>query len=262
MFGRMVDFHTHISDPDPEPSEEKLSAALRLARRHGIARIVLVGNLTMMSSDHDPSPELIASINTYTLRTIARHPEVYIGFCYLNPANPAGFTQDEIERCVVRGGMRGIKLWISVKATDSRLDPILASAEALDIPILHHAWYKQTAFSYNESTPAEIAELARRFPHVNIVMAHLAGVGVRGVLDIADTPNVLVDTSGGQPEAGLVEYAVKRLGAGRVVFGSDWPVRDFGAQVGRILGADLDPDEVASILGGNAARILRLERCG
>lgn len=253
-----IDIHTHLFTPGPVPSEAELASAVRLARRQGIDRLVLLGNITAMGGP-DPTPEAIVAINSHTLGAMARYPDVYVGFCYLNPAHPASFLAEEIERCVVAGGMRGIKLWIAVKATDRRLDPILQRAQELGVPVLHHAWYKATQFAYNESTPAEVAALARRFPQVTLIMAHLGGGRERGVLDVAEVPNVLVDTSGAQPEAELVEYAVRRLGAGRVLFGSDWPIRDFGVQVGRVLGADLDPRQRERILGENAARLLGLE---
>jgi predicted TIM-barrel fold metal-dependent hydrolase len=76
------------------------------------------------------------------------------------------------------------------------------------------------------------------------------------VLDVRDCPNVLVDTSGGQPVAGLVEYAVARLGADRVVFGSDWPIRDFAVQRARVEGAEVSEADRAKILGGTMARLL------
>ena len=94
---------------------------------------------------------------------------------------------------------------------------------------------------------------------MTIILAHLGGGRQRGVLDVADVPNLLYDTSGSQPEAGLIEYAVRRLGAERVVFGSDWPCRDYGVQLGRILGADLTGEERYLILRGNAVRVLGLE---
>ena len=78
------------------------------------------------------------------------------------------------------------------------------------------------------------------------------------MLDIADLPNVLVDTSGSQPEAGMVEYAVRHLGAERVVYGSDWPIRDFGTQVARVLSAEISDEAKELILRGNAARVLGL----
>jgi predicted TIM-barrel fold metal-dependent hydrolase len=215
--------------------------------------MVSLGNV----GEANPSEADVRTINTNTLNAMARKPDLFIGFCYLNPALPETFLLEEIERCVIRGRMRGIKLWIAVKATDPRLDPIMTRAQALDIPVLHHAWYKRVAGLPNESTPAEVAALARRFPKVTVVMAHLTGVGARGVMDVADCPNLLVDTSGGQPEAGWVEYAVQRLGGERVAYGSDWPIRDFGVQIGRIMGARLTDRERGLILRGNAARILK-----
>jgi len=253
-----IDIHTHLDTPGPEPSAEELATALRLARRHEIGRIVLLGNIVVMGGP-DPKPEDIGAINTHTLRAVALQPDFCIGFCYLNPAHPANFIREEMERCLVQGGMKGIKLWIAVKATDARLEPIMARAQEMDVPVLHHAWYKNTEYAFNESTPAEVAALARRFPKVALIMAHLTGVGSRGVMDIAETPNVLVDTSGGQPETGGVEYAVRRLGAQRVIYGSDWPIRDFGTQTGRILGAKITEEERELIFRGNAVRLLKLK---
>ncbi|MGI6609202.1 MAG: amidohydrolase family protein [Limnochordia bacterium] len=253
-----IDMHTHLLARGPEPLLDELATAERLARSYGIARLVLLGNLTSVGGPN-PTPQDIMTINTHTLKVMALYPDLYIGFCYLNPAHPRSFVEEEMERCIAKGGMRGIKLWIAVKATDDCLDRIMDWAERHGILILHHAWYKQTVYSYQESTPAEIAQLARRWPHVTVVMAHLCGGSVRGVLDVADLPNVLIDTSGSQPEAGLVEYAVRRLGANRVVYGSDWPLRDFGTQIGRVLGADLDPADEHRILYANASRVLGLE---
>jgi predicted TIM-barrel fold metal-dependent hydrolase len=129
-------------------------------------------------------------------------------------------------------------------------------AADLRVPVLHHAWYKATGYAFNESTPRDIADLARRHPDVTIVMAHLAGGGVEGVLDIADCPNVVIDTSGAQPLAGMVELALKHLGPDRVVFGSDWPIRDFAVQQARVTGEVGDLLTREKILGGTMSRIL------
>ena len=101
------------------------------------------------------------------------------GSCYLNPAHPPDFIQEEIMRCLVRGNLIGIKLLSAVLATDPRLDPILARAAELRKPLLHHAWHKAVDQDRDESTPAHIAHLARRHPGVTIIMAHLGGGGWR-----------------------------------------------------------------------------------
>jgi uncharacterized protein len=253
-----IDIHIHLAGAGPTPDPEEMDRCIRLARHYGIGRAVHLFNLNAQTGGYDPTPEAIQLANTHTLGAMAARPEFFIGFCYLNPAHDPSFLRDEIERTIVEGGMRGIKLWVAVKATDPRVDPILQRAAELGVPVLHHAWYKQTDFAFNESVPADIAEMGRRHPNTNIIMAHLSGGGWRGVLDVADTPNVHVDTSGAQPEAGIVEYAVRHLGADRIVFGSDWYGRDFGVQVARVLGAGLSPDDRYKVFTGNALRLLGL----
>ena len=67
-----------------------------------------------------------------------------------------------------------------------------------------------------------------------------------------------VDTSGGDPESTVVEFAVRELGAERIVFGSDAPGRSFGIQLGKVLGADISDETKELILSGNLARLLKI----
>lgn len=262
----IIDVHVHTHSPGHRYDPEEIATSIRLARRAGIDHVVQLHNLISHPANTEgytalnPSPTVVQQSNDLAMRIVAEHPDCYSGFCYLNPAHEHDFTLAEIERCVVNGNLRGIKLWIAVHATDPRLDPLMQRAAQLDIPVLHHAWYKADGQTGNESTAAEVADLARRHPRVSIIMAHLGGVRWRGVLDIKPYRNVLVDTSGSQPVAGLVEYAVAQLGAERVVFGSDWPLRNYVVQKARVSGAHIAEREKAGILGENAAHLLRLDR--
>src|SRR5439155_16058795 len=101
-----------------------------------------------------------------------------------------------------------------------------------------------------------VAELARRHPRARIVMAHLNGAGLRGIEQIAECPNIVVDTSGGDPESRIVETAVAVLGPQRVVFGSDAPIRHFMVTLGKVLGGELPDPVKQDILWNNAARLL------
>ncbi len=253
----VIDVHVHTQSPGAAFSPEEVLDAKRLAAHSGIDRIVYLFNLG--TGGRDPSPEDVRASNDLGMKLVESDPDFYIGFCYLNPSHDPEFSLSEIERCVVNGNMSGIKLWVAVHADDPRLDPIMRRAAELDIPVLHHSWYKMTKYEFNESNPKEIADLARRHPDVTIIMAHLAGVRWRGVLDVKPYPNVCVDTSGGQPDAGLVEFAVQELGPERVVFGSDWPLRDFAVQKARVTDAALSDDVKRMILGENVARILKLQ---
>lgn len=249
-----IDIHVHTRRPIGQTDDE-VDDMMRLAERNGIERAVHQFNAGDMS-EGPPTSERIRANNDFAMELVARHSDFLSGFCYLNPENDPDFLVEEIERTVEHGNLSGIKCWAWVKSTDERLDPIMEKAAQLDVPLLYHSFYNMLTPAYNESTPAEIAQLARRHPNVTIIMAHLGGGGWRGVMDVKDCPKVLVDTSGSQPGAGLVEYAVSQLGPERILFGSDWPLRDMAVQKGRVVGAKISESERAMILGGNAARLL------
>ena len=233
---------------------------VRLARYWGIGKVVSLGDVKgIISSNQAGGTDAIAQTNTHTLNLMERYPREVVGFCYLNPMDPDSFSLGEIERCIARGGMRGIKLWTPCNARRPRVDVIMRRAEELGMPVLWHTWHKTVWKGPEESTPEDLAHLGRRFPNVTMILAHMGGGRERGILDIADLPNMFYDTSGSFPEADLVEYAVRKLGAERVLFASDWPGRDYGVQIARILGADLTDRDREMILCGNASRLLGLE---
>ncbi len=253
----IIDGHIHFASPQCQYDPVAVAECIRLARLAGIQRAVYLMNL-VDAGGYDPTPADILRSNDLGVELHRHHPDFFLPFCYLHPAHPPEQLLAEIERMVVKGPCAGIKLWVSVNATDLRLDPIMEQAALLGVPVLHHAWYKATGYVFQESTPAEIAHLAQRHPKTTIIMAHLGGGGWRGVQDIKHCPNVLIDTSGAQPQAGLVEYAVRELGARRVIFGSDWPIRDFATQRARVTGARLTARQQDLILVQNLARLLHL----
>lgn len=253
----IIDIHVHHEiGTEQHDCFARTEELFRLADRAGIDRLCMLGNVTRYGVRMKPSQ--IRQVNDTTIALVRRYPDRVSGFCFLNPTLDPGFLREEIDRCV-NAGLCGIKLEIDLNARDGRMGVLMDKAAEHDIPVLHHAWHLTVGRQEYASDPSDIAHLARRFPTVRIIMAHLTGDGIRGVLDVADCPNVWIDTSGGQPVAGIVEYAVEKLGAERVVFGSDECGRDFSCQIGRILGANISARDRALILGGNAARLLGIQ---
>ena len=244
-----IDRHAHI----PANNRKKVKEILAAARRFGISRICNLGLWPL-----NAKPDQIVSANNQTMRLVRWRPDVFFGFCFLNPNHETSFLLKEITRCVEKGNLKGIKLWVATNARSKRLDPIMEACARLKVPVLHHAWYKTVGKVLDESTPADIADLAGRHPNTKIIMAHLTAAGLRGVLDIQPYPNVYIDTSGCQPFSGIVEYAVEKLGAERVLYGSDTTIRDFSCQLGRIYGAKISRRDRDLILGLNAKKLLGL----
>lgn len=129
------------------------------------------------------------------------------------------------------------------------------------------------------------AELAARFPRQRFVVDHLAKPNIRlremlrwekGIRDLAALPNVCAKLSGLVTEAKwtawtpadihpYLDVAFDAFGARRLLIGSDWPVCTVAAEYGRTMKLVSDyvagqPDsERVAVLGGNAARLWRLE---
>lgn len=224
------------------------------AEKHGISRVLLLGDV--LRHCEAQSAEQVREINDDTIADVKKYRDMADGFCYINPALPADFIREEVTRCFA-AGLKGVKLEISLCCSNPKLDDLMAVLKEYDRPLLHHCWFKTVGKYGEESDPSDIAILAKRHPEVKIVMAHLCGCGYRGVEYIADLPNVYVDTSGGQPENGFLQYAVKRIGAGRLLYGSDAPCRDFGCQLHKVLDAGLSSADMEKILYTNAVELLK-----
>jgi len=236
--------------------DDAVEVLIGSASRSGI-EVLMVSSLGERGYMSHPTREEMVSANNCVLEAIENFPENIRGICYVTPGLPEE-SLAEIDRCIASGPMVGIKLWIAAKASDPGVEPIAEKAIELNAPILQHAWYKMTGNMENESTPADVVVLARKFPGLHIHMAHLYGAGYRGIADIAPYPNIYVDTSGGDPEAAVLEYAVRGIGAERILFGSDAPGRGFAVQLGKVTGADISEDAREMILWKNAKRIYSL----
>ena len=111
---------------------------------------------------------------------------------------------------------------------------------------------------------AEMEYLAGKFPQNTIVFPHLGGT--RNDIDaritiIARHKNAYIDISGsGIERVGILEKAVKQIGAERVLYGSDFTINEPSAVIARVKNAFLTPRERELILYGNLERLLRQHR--
>lgn len=252
----IIDVHTHPILRHDHRGRAGADQLIARAKARAIRHIVVLGDV--LAFGRSPNATGLRTINNETYELMLRHPGFITGFCHLNPTLGARAVWQETERCVARG-FRGLKLEIANNAADPCMRPLMEAARRHNLIVLQHAWSMtkigERAF---HTDPEDVATLAKRFPDVRIIMAHLTGDGVRGVQAVKSCPNVWVDTSGAAPESGIVEYAVEQLGADRILYGSDVPIRDFGVAIARITGSRLDAATKQKILHDNAAQLLGL----
>ena len=87
-----------------------------------------------------PNPKKSRECNNDVLECMKRYPDRIMGYCYANPSYRQE-SLDEIERCVIKHNMMGIKLYNQFKCSDPIVYPIAEKAIELGIPIFIHAGY-------------------------------------------------------------------------------------------------------------------------
>jgi predicted TIM-barrel fold metal-dependent hydrolase len=242
----VIDAHTHLDSGRFDPR------VLELGDELGIDLFLCTDIGAFVAH---PGIDEVREMNRTLAGELRRYPDRLRGYCYVNPRFGAA-TMDDLRRNVEDGGMIGVKLWIATLADDRLCDPILEYAAERRLIVLAHAWRKTVGRFPYESTADHIARAAARHPDVRFIMAHLGGQPESATDAVLPHENVAVDTSGTIIGAGEVALAVDRLGADRVVFGSDLHHADLVENVGKILGADLGPEAEDRVFGGNVARWL------
>jgi predicted TIM-barrel fold metal-dependent hydrolase len=247
------DLHCHLAGLPGNTPQERLGRLIEFADRMGIEKLcVYMG----MKWSHDPTPEDMRRQNDEVLSALAKWSHRAFGFVYLNP-NHVEASLKELDRCVRDGPMVGVKLWVARHCNSPELDPIVRRANELKVVVFQHTYLKAAGNLPGESTPMELAELARRHPSAAIICGHTGADWEIGIRAIRDCRNVSVDLAGSDPTAGLTEMAVKELGAERVLYGSDTPGRSFASQLGKVFGADISEAAKRMILGENLKRLLK-----
>lgn len=106
---------------------------------------------------------------------------------------------------------------------------------------------------------AQTDELASKYPNITFLMAHTGAsfdVARENIAVAKKHDNVMLEITYTSTFRGMIEYLVKEVGAEKVIYGSDMPMRDPGPQLGWVCYADIPLEDKKKILAGNIKRIL------
>ena len=215
--------------------------------------------------------------NDYVLEAVKTHPGRIVGLCCVSPEMPGAVA--ELERCL-DAGLRGCgelapdgqgfaAQWIGAAgggaggASRPGVADVAACLAERDLPLLIHS-NEPVGHDYagkGRFTPEACFAFASAYPDLTVVFGHMGGglflyelmPEVRRAL-----ARVYYDTSAVPylygPE--VYEVAVACAGAGKFLFGSDFPLlppRRYWEGLG-----GLDADSRAAVLGENARKVFRL----
>lgn len=232
-------------------------------------------------------------VNDALAEATQAHPDRFVGLATLPLQDPEAAVT-EAERAVTELGCRGIYLGTNVRGkelTDPSFFPVFERIHALRVPIFLHplnvigaqrltSYYLHNLLGNPFDTAVAAANLIfsgllDRFPKLNICLPHAGGafpylIGrlnrgwkVRQECKALKKPpssylrRFTYDTISHAPQP--LRYLINLVGADRVMLGSDYCF-DMGYQrpVKVVTALKLSRGDEEKILGGNAARLLRL----
>jgi predicted TIM-barrel fold metal-dependent hydrolase len=213
--------------------------------------------LLAIMDEYDIERAVVSALpNILTRQATEEHPERISGLVRVNP-----FDKDApalVDEAIRDWGFKGVKLnplFNNYTPDNPIVDPVMEVAWRHGVPVLIHSGHAPW------SLPWSFERLARRFPDVTIVMAHMGHghiVYINGALDVAeDHPNIVVDTAGMTMHSKIRE-AVQRLGDDRVMYGSDVPFGHPAWEIPKVRISGLYEPQLRKVLYDNAVKIYDL----
>lgn len=214
--------------------------------------------------------KILHSNNKWTLDTSRKHSSL-ISLVSFHPDMEVCFVS--LLKEYIIDGAKGIKLHPMAQGfdpNDIRLKDMYETCNELSLPVVFHCGRVANA-RLNEFSDVEIIEpLIKRYGNIPFILTHMADGNVNDVLRLSEIyDNVYFDTSiviTGYPPIGetnepswtedcIVEDIVNRVGADRLIFGSDYPWGSPGHDLKRFMGMNLNGEQKKLILGENARRL-------
>jgi uncharacterized protein len=238
----IVDAHVHAGTGDgftgPWDTEAPLGDYLRRADAAGITHSVL---LAAFAADYARANAEVAAI-------VRRAPHRFFAFCFVHAVRDRG----RIGALFESGDFVGIK----VHRHDAPITrEICEAAHRHRAPVLYDV--------AGDVAPIEL--FATQYPDVAFVIPHLGSFADdwKAQLQLIDMlerhPNVFTDSAGVR-RFDLLEQAVARAGAGKLLFGSDGPWLHPGVELAKIDALALGPTDRRRVLAGNFLRLTRFSR--
>lgn len=204
------------------------------------------------------TPHQVASINRFISDSVKNSGGRLAGLGTLHPDSE---NQEKDVQNIIDLGLRGVKLHPDIqgfKIDDYRCLKIYELCEQAGLPILMHTGDSR----YDNSNPNRLLPVLEIYTNLTVIGAHLGGWSMweEASKKLAHTPNLYVDCSSSMAwlsNEKTVEI-IRRYGADRVLFGTDYPMWSPHDEIKNFMSLDLTDDERRLILSENAIKVFNL----
>lgn len=228
----------------------RISNLIESMRRAGVTVSVVCSVAT--------SVHQVRAINNFIAEVCKNTPKL-IGLISLHPSLELSQVKDEIA-FALDNGMVGIKLhpdFQQFNIDDPKMDAIYNEITGV-LPILFHTGDPR----YDYSSPVRLANVAKRFPNLKCIAAHMGGYEKWNLIKcFMDTPNVYFDTSSSmfKLSGNQMRDIINMFGSDRFMWGSDFPMWNMEQEIARLNALNLSEEMNAKIFYKNAVNFYGLD---
>jgi predicted TIM-barrel fold metal-dependent hydrolase len=238
----IIDVHAHLGSTAWFHADR--NAVLQAMQRAGIQQMALSSRLAVASNFVEGNFKLKAALDGA--------PQL-LGYVVVNPAYP-DISVQEMRRYLGSRSFVGIKLHprASGQPLDSEASRALVNSfRRYQKVLLAHVW--------GEEDVRALDALAAECPTIKIIAAHAGGDAWAACLALAERRlNLFLEPFTGGAERDKLEEGVERIGAHRILFGTNFPVLNPGVALGMVADSRLSEADKQLILGANAAKLFGL----
>lgn len=200
---------------------------------------------------------------------VRRHPDRFLALAGIDPTEGMNGVR-ALERAVRDDGFIGAHVyphWFELAPDHARYYPFYAKCVELDVPIQMQVGqslvYDKSFPRRSVGRPITIDSVACDFPELKIVGIHIGIPWADEMIAMAwKHANVFIGSDAHAPRywpRSFVDY-INTYGQDKVIFGTDFPVLDFGRTMREIDELRLRPGPKRKFLRDNALRIYKLDR--
>lgn len=259
----LIDFHTHIF---PEKIAEyaigKISETATLPNYTNGTIADTLGKMDGWKVDKSvvlhiaTKPSQQTSVNNFAKEI---NSDRLISFGSIHP--DSGTALEELQR-IHDMGLRGVKFHPDYQdffIDDPKMDPLYDMCSQLGLVTVFHAGFDPVSPNVIHTPPARSAAVARRFPHLKMVLAHFGGNRIWDqVEEYLVGTSVFFDTafSAGNLTKETAFRLIRKHGAEKILFGSDCPWQKATDTFAFIDSLPLTESEKEQIFSKNAQTLL------
>ncbi len=252
----VIDSHIHLgflaSLNIPSASDENI---INVLRDFGVKKAIV---------SHHGSLSTVGYGDSELFKLLKMYKVFLYGLLVFNP-NFEEKSLDLIKKCFKSKNIVGVKIhpsWHMCYPHDARYEKFWDFAEENKIVVLTHSWNPNVPNKVQRfSDPFLFESILKKHPKLRLILAHAGGRGeyLYKVIDLLEKyTNLYVDFAGDVFEPGLIEAYVRRVGSGRLLFGTDMPWIDVRYHLINILSSNINDKDKENILGLNSSRLFEI----